>query len=137
MEEITEATEADIRNIGEETLRKLKETGGIGFVLAGRPYHLDPEINHGIPELINSLGISVLTEDSISHLDEENLDLRVVNQWVYHSRLYKAANVCRKNDNLEMVQLNFLVSGRQSTCRRHLSLEIGRASCRERVSSPV
>ena len=53
---------------GEETLAYLKETGKRGIVLAGRPYHIDPEINHGIPELINSYGIAVLTEDSISHL---------------------------------------------------------------------
>ena len=53
---------------GEETLSYLKETGRRGIVLAGRPYHIDPEINHGIPELINSYGIAVFTEDSVSHL---------------------------------------------------------------------
>ena len=96
----------DIRKKGEETVKYLEKTGNKGFVLAGRPYHIDPEINHGIPELINSLGISIITEDSISHLIEKNKDLRVVDQWVYHSRLYKAARFCREHDNLEMVQLN-------------------------------
>ena len=58
----------DIQKKGEETLEYLKKTGKRGIVLAGRPYHVDPEINHGIPELITSYGIAVLTEDSISHL---------------------------------------------------------------------
>ena len=58
----------DMQKKGEEVLQYLKETGRRGIVLAGRPYHVDPEINHGIPELITSYGIAVLTEDSISHL---------------------------------------------------------------------
>lgn len=96
----------DIRKKGEETLEMLNRTGQRGIILAGRPYHLDPEINHGIPDLINTLGMSVITEDSICHLADSKRDLRVVDQWVYHSRLYKAANFCNKHDNLEMVQLN-------------------------------
>ena len=77
-----------------------------GIVLAGRPYHVDPEINHGIDTLITSLGLCVLTEDSISHMAKLNQRLRVVNQWVYHSRLYAAAEVVGQQDNLELVQLN-------------------------------
>ncbi|WP_334307517.1 acyl-CoA dehydratase activase-related protein [Paraclostridium sp. AKS73] len=61
-------------------------------MLAGRPYHIDPEINHGIPELINSLDMAVLTEDSVAHLGKLEEPLRVVDQWTYHSRLYRAAN---------------------------------------------
>ena len=96
----------DIRKIGEETLSILESTGKCGIVLAGRPYHLDPEINHGIPEMINSYGFAVLTEDSISHLNPVSHPVRVLDQWMYHSRLYSAANFVREKDNLELVQLN-------------------------------
>ncbi|APB31057.1 acyl-CoA dehydratase activase-related protein [Vagococcus teuberi] len=95
----------DIRVKGEETLRMLTLEGEKGIVLAGRPYHIDPEINHGISQIITQEGFHVLTEDSISHLEEMD-NLRVVNQWVYHSRLYAAAKVVGKNKHLEMVQLN-------------------------------
>ena len=96
----------DIRKAGEEALNIINQKGLKGIVLAGRPYHLDPEINHGIPELINSLGMAVLTEDSICHLANVKRPLRVVDQWVYHSRLYKAASFVKECDNLELVQLN-------------------------------
>ena len=92
--------------MGEETLSILEATGKCGIVLAGRPYHLDPEINHGIPEMINSYGFAVLTEDSISHLNPVSHPVRVLDQWMYHSRLYSAANFVREKDNLELVQLN-------------------------------
>lgn len=95
----------DIRQKGEETLMRIQETGEKGIVVSGRPYHLDPEINHGISEVIVTEGFHVLTEDSISHLGDVS-NLRVVNQWVYHSRLYAAAKVVAKNKNLELVQLN-------------------------------
>src|SRR5690606_5392507 len=77
-----------------------------GIVLAGRPYHIDPHINHGIPEMINSLGMVVFTEDSIAHLGEVERPLRVVDQWVYHTRLYQAASFVAFQDDLEFVQLN-------------------------------
>lgn len=96
----------DIRRQGEETLRYLRQTGKKGIVLAGRPYHIDPEVHHGIPELINSLDMAVLTEDSIAHMSMEEKDMRVVNQWTYHSRLYRAARVVRDEPALELVQLN-------------------------------
>jgi hypothetical protein len=76
------------------------------IVLAGRPYHIDPEINHGIPELINSYGIAVFTEDSISHLAEVERPLIVMDQWMYHSRLYAAANYVKTRDDLDLIQLN-------------------------------
>lgn len=114
--EIAEAVEAawkeeaaarlDIRLKGEETLRLLERTQQKGIVLAGRPYHIDPEINHGIPGLINSMGFAVLTEDSVSHLGKVNRPLRVVDQWMYHSRLYAAATYVAGRDNLELIQLN-------------------------------
>jgi len=96
----------DIQNKGEETLKFLNENGHKGIVLSGRPYHLDPEINHGIDTMITGLGLAVLTEDSVSHLTEVTRPLRVVDQWMYHSRLYAAADFVSKHDNLELVQLN-------------------------------
>lgn len=96
----------DIRHKGEETLAYLAETGKMGIVLCGRPYHIDPEINHGIPELINSYGIAVLSEDSICHLGQVERPLIVSDQWMYHSRLYGAANYAKKNKQLEVIQLN-------------------------------
>lgn len=96
----------DIRAKGEEVLKYLKETGRMGIVLAGRPYHIDPEINHGIPNIITGFGMAVLTEDSISHLGVTERPLRVVDQWMYHSRLYAAANFVKTQKNLELIQLN-------------------------------
>jgi predicted CoA-substrate-specific enzyme activase len=101
-----ENSRSDIRKKGEEALNYLKETGRKGIVLAGRPYHVDPEINHGIPNLIAEFGMAVLTEDSVDHLGEIERPLRVVDQWVYHSRLYAAASYVAQQDNLELVQLN-------------------------------
>ncbi|KSV59548.1 2-hydroxyacyl-CoA dehydratase [Acetivibrio ethanolgignens] len=99
-------TRRDIQKKGEETLAYLKETGRTGIVLAGRPYHIDPEINHGIPELLNSYGIAVLTEDSISHLGKVDRPTIVMDQWAYHSRLYAAASFVRTQKNLQLIQLN-------------------------------
>lgn len=96
----------DIRKKGEETLAYMSKTGTRGIVLAGRPYHYDPEVNHGIPELINAYGIAVLTEDSISHLNPVERPLIVVDQWMYHSRLYAAANFVKTRDDLDLIQLN-------------------------------
>ena len=168
------AFKADVRAEGRRTLEWMRETGRKGIVLAGRPYHIDPEINHGIPDVINTLGMAVLSEDSILPepvtLDEaadgaerkvaggalsrtvarlkrgvasatsavtgkgedpqapadwsdviaEGLpspevgvavaevspDLRVRDQWAYHSRLYRAAELVTQADDLELVQLN-------------------------------
>ncbi|GCF93410.1 2-hydroxyglutaryl-CoA dehydratase [Enterococcus florum] len=100
-----ETFKEDIRTKGEETLLMMNQKGERGVVLSGRPYHLDPEINHGIAEVITQEGFHVLTEDSVSHLANVG-NLRVVNQWVYHSRLYAAARVVAKTKNLELVQLN-------------------------------
>ena len=75
-------------------------------MLAGRPYHVDPEINHGIPELIASYNLAVLTEDSLPQTLPPEHPLRVNDQWVYHSRLYRAAEFVRTRDDLELIQLN-------------------------------
>ncbi|WP_033124589.1 2-hydroxyacyl-CoA dehydratase [Eubacterium sp. ER2] len=96
----------DMRKKGEETVAFLDKTGNRGIVLAGRPYHIDPEVNHGIPELINSYNIAVLTEDSVSHLHQVERPLNVMDQWMYHSRLYAAANFVKTKDNLDLIQLN-------------------------------
>ena len=103
--ELTAARE-DTRKKGEETLEYLKKSGRRGIVLAGRPYHVDPEINHGIPELINSYGVAVLTEDSVCHLSKVDRPMIVIDQWMYHSRLYAAASFVRSQENLELIQLN-------------------------------
>ena len=96
---------AVIREEGRRVYESMRTNGGRGIVLAGRPYHIDPEINHGIPELIASYGLTVFTEDSLP-VSDELPPIRVVDQWVYHSRLYKAAQFVAQRDDLELVQLN-------------------------------
>ncbi|MBQ3106762.1 MAG: 2-hydroxyacyl-CoA dehydratase, partial [Eggerthellaceae bacterium] len=114
--EITAAVEAawaedesfkrDMRRAGVETLAWMERTGTHGIVLAGRPYHNDPEINHAIPELLNSFGLAVLTEDSIAHLAELERPIRAVDQWMYHTRLYASAKVATTRRDLDLIQLN-------------------------------
>lgn len=96
----------DLCRKGEEVIDYLEKNHTRGIVLAGRPYHIDPEINHGIPELINSYGIAVLTEDSVSHLAKPERPLIVSDQWMYHSRLYAAASYVKTRDDLDLIQLN-------------------------------
>lgn len=124
------AMKADIRREGERVLAQLKETGGRGIVLAGRPYHLDPEVNHGIPTLLTSLGFAVLTEDAVAHLGKVRRPLRVLDQWMYHSRLYEAADYVAKTDNLDLVQLNSFGCGPDSIAAeqaREILSEAGKA----------
>ncbi|QWT18251.1 2-hydroxyacyl-CoA dehydratase [Collinsella sp. zg1085] len=92
--------------MGEETVKWIEDNGGHGIVLAGRPYHNDPEINHSLPELISSFGFAVLTEDSIAHLIKPERPIRVVDQWMYHSRLYAAARFVTMRDDLDLIQMN-------------------------------
>jgi len=96
---------AEIRAKGEEVMKWLKETKTKGIVLAGRPYHTDPEINHGLTNIITDLNMAVLTEDSIAHLGDIKRPIRVLDQWSYHSRLYQAAEVVGRTKELELVQL--------------------------------
>ncbi len=96
----------DMEKKGEETIAWLKEHDRHGIVLAGRPYHVDPEIHHGIPELITSYGLAVLTEDSVSHLTDVDRPTISTDQWMYHSRLYRAATYVKSCDCLDLVQLN-------------------------------
>ena len=97
---------ADIRKEGARLLAEMEEAGGYGIVRAGRPYHIDPEINHGIPEMITSFGFTLFTEDSLPLDTHPERPLRVLDQWVYHSRLYAAAELVRTRDDLELIQLN-------------------------------
>jgi predicted CoA-substrate-specific enzyme activase len=101
-----DAFRADVRAEGERTLAYIQEKGIRGVVLAGRPYHIDPEIHHGIPELVTTLGMAVLTEDAVSHLGTIARPTRIVDQWVYHTRLYAAASFVATRPDLELVQLN-------------------------------
>lgn len=96
----------EVRSKGEEFIKYIDEHNEKAIVLAGRPYHLDKEVNHGIDTMINSLGLAVLTEDSICHLSQIKSKLRVVDQWAYHSRVYNAADVVSRHSNMELVNLN-------------------------------
>lgn len=95
---------SDIKEQGEKALHFARANKLKAIVLCGRPYHIDPEINHGIDKLINSLGLVVLSEDSIEHLADAG-ELHILNQWSYHSRLYNAAAFVSNDENLELVQL--------------------------------
>ena len=101
-----ERAKADIRAEGARVLEWMEQNGRRGIVLAGRPYHIDPEINHGIPELIASYGLAVLSEDSLPIDFTPERPLRANDQWVYHSRLYSAAEYVCRHRALELVQLN-------------------------------
>ena len=104
-EEEYKAFKSDIKAKGAEIIDYLEKNNKRGVVLAGRPYHIDPEIHHGIPDMINSLGLAVLTEDSVSTPGVLQRPIRVVDQWMYHSRLYEAAAFVITKPNLELVQL--------------------------------
>lgn len=96
----------DVQKKGEEFLDYVIKHNEKAIVLAGRPYHLDKEVNHGIDTMINSLGLAVLSEDSICHLSKITSKLRVMNQWEYHARVFNACDVVSRYDNLELVNLN-------------------------------
>ena len=104
-----DSVHADIRAAGDRAIQYMRENGVRGIVLAGRPYHIDPEINHGIPEAITKLGMVVLSEDALTNgLTRTHLErpIRVMDQWTYHTRLYEAAAQVRAADDLNLVQLN-------------------------------
>ncbi|MCL1845612.1 MAG: 2-hydroxyacyl-CoA dehydratase [Defluviitaleaceae bacterium] len=96
----------DVRRMGDEAVNYIERNGLTAVVLAGRPYHIDPEINHGIPELITSYGIPVISDDAIAHLGEIERPLGVRDQWAYHSRMYAAAYWTRARMDVELIQLN-------------------------------
>jgi predicted nucleotide-binding protein (sugar kinase/HSP70/actin superfamily) len=96
----------DVRKMGDEAINYIERHGLTAVVLAGRPYHIDPEINHGIPEMITAYGIPVLSEDAVAHLAQIERPLGVRDQWAYHSRLYATAFWVRSRADIEMIQLN-------------------------------
>lgn len=96
----------DVRQKGEEALHYMETHGSKGIVLAGRPYHIDPEIHHGIPELLQGFGLVVISEDAIRHMTNPERPMRVVDQWMYHTRLYAAAQFVAAKPDLELIQLN-------------------------------
>ena len=100
-----DAFREELHRKGEEELEYIIRHGINGIVLCGRPYHIDPEINHGIPEMIAGLGLAVFTEDSIAQLGKVERPLRIIDQWTYHNRLYRAASFVSDMPNVELVQL--------------------------------
>ncbi len=96
----------DLANKADEITDYMDKNNLKGIVLAGRPYHVDPEVNHGIDTLITSLGLCVLSEDSVAYRTQVKRPIRVVDQWTFHARLYAAAEFAGKHDNLELIQLN-------------------------------
>ena len=117
---------ADICREGQRVLDLLAADGQTGIILSGRPYHLDPEVHHGIPNLIASLGFAVFTEDSVAHLGHADRPLRVLDQWMYHTRLYEAADYASKSDLLELVQLNSFGCGPDSIAAEQAQEILGR-----------
>lgn len=101
-----ERFKSDVEKEGKRILRWMEDNNKKGIVLAGRPYHLDPEVNHGIPEMIQGFDLAILTEDAVAGLNTNRTKLRFTNQWTYHARLYNAAAYTATRDDLEFVQLN-------------------------------
>ncbi len=99
-----ESYHADVKLKADEILWKAEQQGKQVIVLAGRPYHLDAEINHGINKLLTSLNIAVLSEDSVFEKGS-NVKVNVLNQWTYHARLYRAADFVAGRKNVNLVQL--------------------------------
>ncbi len=89
---------------GNEIIEKAEKEGKLIFVLAGRPYHIDPEINHGIDKLISGFNVAIISEDVVSPRVEK-FNTHVLNQWTYHSRLYAAAKYVSTRKDMELVQL--------------------------------
>lgn len=100
-----EAYMSAVRAEGERAVTYAREHGKLILILAGRPYHTDPEIGHGIDKLCRSLGFAVVSEDSVWHMAKKRPKVGVLNQWTYHSRLYNAAEFAVENNDAELVQL--------------------------------
>lgn len=94
----------EIKQVGQQYIKQARERNMEIVVLAGRPYHIDSEINHGIDDLLTSFNLCVITEDAIAHLSEP-VRVHVLNQWTYHSRLYHAANYVTTQPDMQLVQL--------------------------------
>ena len=96
----------DVRQKGAEILQTAKEKNLPVILLVGRPYHIDPEINHGIPEMIQSYNLAIVSEDSVYHMDTPRDELSIVNQWSYHARLYHAASFAAAHPEINLIQLS-------------------------------
>ena len=96
----------DVRQKGAEILQTAKEKNLPVILLVGRPYHIDPEINHGIPEMIQSYNLAIVSEDSVYHMDTPKDELSIVNQWSYHARLYHAASFAASHPEINLIQLS-------------------------------
>ena len=96
----------DVRAYGSRIFKEAVKTGKTVILLVGRPYHIDPEINHGIPEMIQSYGLPVLSEDAVYHMPAPEEKLQIVNQWSYHARLYHAASFAAAHKNVTLIQLS-------------------------------
>ncbi|MBR1698650.1 MAG: 2-hydroxyacyl-CoA dehydratase [Bacteroidales bacterium] len=96
----------DVRQKGAEILQIAKEKHYPVILLVGRPYHVDPEINHGIPEMIQSYNLAIVSEDSVYHMDTPKDELSIVNQWSYHARLYHAASFAAAHPEINLIQLS-------------------------------
>jgi len=105
----------DIRDEGARAIRYAREHGKRILVVAGRPYHIDPEINHGLDELITSFGLVLVTEDAIDHLVGPERR-RVLNQWTYHARIYDAARYVCTQPDMQLLQLVSFGCGLDAIC---------------------
>lgn len=94
----------EVRTYGEKVLKHIDESGKPAILLVGQPYHIDPEINHGISDMISSYGLPILSEDSVYHLSDSPAP-SVANQWSYHGRMYRAAALLKKHKNLTLIHL--------------------------------
>lgn len=97
---------AEIAAKGDEIIDYIEKNDGHAIILAGRPYHLDPEINHGIDQVITSFGFAVLTESSVAGRSHLKRPIRVLDQWAYHTRLYRAADFAGSREDIDLIQLN-------------------------------
>ena len=96
----------DVQNFGDELLKRIERTGEHAILLVGRPYHIDPEINHSIAEMIQSYNLPIISEDMVYHVPVDAPKISVVNQWSYHARLYHAAQFAAQNPNVTLIQLS-------------------------------
>ena len=96
----------EVRQRGAEILKEAEAKGQHVILLAGRPYHVDPEINHGIPEMIQSYDLPIISEDAVYHMPVKSEPLKIVNQWSYHARLYHAAHYVAEHENVTLIQFS-------------------------------
>lgn len=119
----------DVQDYGKVIMEQIREKHMKAVVLCGRPYHIDPEINHGIPEMIQNYGIAVLSEDALAHLPIEDEKLSIVNQWVYHARLYRAAQYVAEHPELTLIQFSSFGCGLDAITTGQVKEILERSNC--------